>query len=130
MRFLAALDSLTLSVQSQDSIDGVPSTIRLAFLPHAMISIWDLQGVEVWGSLAQNMGRSLVMTVSILETDAPCISIYILSLGDWLHWAEKYHKWWVYRLADIAMRMSNTKWESLLEVLKVSILFVAQQIHH
>lgn len=104
-------------VQFQD-VDDVQGTIRLAILVHAMIRIWDLQCVEVLGTLVHDLRESLIVTSTILEIDMLGSLVWVLSLGGLASPGLKSHKWWVYKLADAAVRMSATKWHSLLEVLE------------
>ncbi|KAF3400321.1 hypothetical protein DPV78_006070 [Talaromyces pinophilus] len=115
--FLLLWNYETLSVQFQD-VDDVQGTIRLALLVHAMIRIWDLQGVEALGTLAHNLRRSLAITLTILETNVPDLLVWVLFLGGLASQGLKGHEWWVYKLADAAVRMSATKWHSLLKVLE------------
>lgn len=86
----------TLSVQFQDDIDDVQSTIWLALLVHALIRIWDLKGVQASGTLAHNLRKSLVITSTMLDTDAPDLRIWIFFLGAQALQGRKGHGWWEY----------------------------------
>ena len=115
MRFLLLWNYEILSVQFQD-VDDVQGRIRLTLLAHAMIRIWDLQGVEALGTLAHNLRQSLVITSTILETDVLDLLVWVLFLGGLASQGLNGHEWWVYKLVDAAVRMSATKWHSLLKV--------------
>lgn len=116
--FLLLWTHETLSIQLPDGVDDVQSIIRLAVLVHAMIRIWDLQGVEGSGILAHNMRQRVLATSTILQNDAPDLLVWILFLGGLLSQGRKGHEWWVYKLADAARRISITQWDSLLVVLE------------